>query len=224
MPVTLDGSNFGSVIAASLALSLTTTASSGIIVASCIGDDGGGGVGVPTATGLTFTLRQRFATTGSNFLVTFYAPYSSPFSGTITIPTFSGAVHLITATVFGISGTAGTFDPNASIPASGTSLGSPLTATTSTSGDFIFVTGQNNGVGWSGTNNGWTTLNTGSGEFVTMYQIGAAGTYTAALNPGDNLNNGTLIDALTPGASAVLFPPTFTQSPIPQVRNQVFGY
>ena len=143
MALSLDGSNFANANpSSSVVISLTTTAGSGVIVVSYIGNAAPASSNAVTASGLTFTQRGTTGNTGGDYLAEFTAPYTSNFSGNITV-TASSSTYL-TAVVFGIGGaaTSSYFDTNGSLPLDALSSNADSTGagpiSTTASHTFIF--------------------------------------------------------------------------------------
>lgn len=210
MPVALDGFVSNSVTSSPLTLSLTTTGGSGYIICEA-GFAGISSTGVPTATGLTFTQRLNLT---SN-LYEWYAPYSSNFSGTISIG-FSGG-GTCAGCAFGVSGATG-FDTNVSLPGTnstgGSSPGGAASGSTSGSNNFIFAIYTTGDIAGPGT--GWTCPNTPNTysnftmpeyKIVSSPQSSLVGTYTNTVNLG-------LFDSLVGASSSfVEFSQTFEPAP-----------
>lgn len=162
VPFALDG-NSGVVgeVGSSFVLPLTTANGSGVIV---VGGLSNSSIVSVTAAGLTFTQR---ATNPSPLVFEYTAPYTTNFSGNITVTTSSASGG--TGLAFGISGakTASYFDPNVSLPAL-SATASPIASTTNAN-DFIFALIKPNGA-TSTPGTGWTLLGSG-GFFTAQYQI-----------------------------------------------------
>lgn len=162
---------------------LTTTTGSGVIICALLVGGSASTSGIPTATGLTFTLR-KFQTSGAITVYIYTAPYTTNFSGTVTV-NITGGGAIIEACAFGIGGAATTssFDPNASVPNAVT--GTDPSVTTSNANDFLVAAEYT-------TSNG-PTAGTGFTEvipvtftqFMVQYRIvSATGSYTATLGSG----------------------------------------
>src|SRR5579863_4341310 len=83
------------------------------------GGDANGTVSIntPTASGLTFTLRQTTINGSGVRISTFTAPYTTNFSGAITVTcSGTGSILQIAALAIGNAPTSSPFDPNASVP------------------------------------------------------------------------------------------------------------
>jgi hypothetical protein len=212
MAVALDGANNGGTVSSSIVLSLTTTGGSGVVIVCSMFETGTGGSGTPTATGLTFVTRQGpFTCTSGYLLNTWVAPYSSNFSGNITIPTSNASTHQLYATVFGVSGTGGTFDAGG-VPVSNT--GGTLNFSVTTAGDFIFVSGSDGAGDNTHTAAGWTRINNivavGIQDVFYKNLPASSGAVSFQMDAGSNINDGVTGDALTPGGGAG---PTLTLMP-----------
>lgn len=186
--LSLDGKNSGSTTAASLNVSLTTTKWSGTIVAAIISN---AAVTSVTAGGLTFTLRATVNDGGSDFCTIYSAPYSSNFSGNITVNLASST--FVTMTAFGVGGASG-FDADASLPK--TAGGNFAAFNTSNARDFIYALSipTNSPPYTAGT--GWTLLN-GTNFQALEYQIvtttQAGLTPTLASSPNQHCSIGDAI-------------------------------
>jgi hypothetical protein len=162
--IALDGSGTTNSSLASFTIPLTTANGSGLIVVTV----GSNNSTIPTslvASGLTFTLRTTTANNGGVTNATFTAPYTSNFSGNITVNQ-GGVAAFTTATAFGISGvhTASPFDGSAVIGTTGT-----VAITTTHANTFIFAM-YGSAVASPGAGAGWTAINS-SNFFITEYQI-----------------------------------------------------
>src|SRR5271166_6369566 len=144
MALSLDGVGFTNATSTSVSVSLTTTAGSGVIVVSYIGNAAPASSNPVTASGLSFTQRGTTVSAGSNYLAIYTAPYSSNFSGTITV-TASTTTYL-TAVCWGVGGAATTsyFDTNVSLPFQSSSVVAAGPINTSNANDFIFAAAVNN--------------------------------------------------------------------------------
>lgn len=151
-------------------LSLTTAQPSGIIIAMVAPDEDTTGTGISfSATGLSFT--QRVGIAGSNTSLTYaWAPYTSPFSGSITVTKPSGYYAYA---VFGVgcAATTNPFDANASLPAISSS-GSAPSFSTSNANDFV--------LGATAGNTGDTTVDSGYTMIYGDVDIGGNSPFGAA--------------------------------------------
>lgn len=207
MSLALDGHVHGTLgTGNSFSVSLTTTGGSGQIVVAIATNNTS--VTSVTATGLTFL--QRKATTGGfgwNVLAEYVAPYTTNFSGNITI-TLSGT-QSCTVDAWGISGadttasvTSGNapFDANASMPYS-TTNNAVSGASTSTANDFIYAIVSSPSTDTAGT--GWTLIPGSGANYLTcQYQI-VSSTQTGlsgATGSGTGNDTGSILDAIR-GAS-----------------------
>lgn len=165
---------------------LTTTNGSGLIVVGVISN---GTVSSITGSGLTFTQRgTQLVATGGHVDV-FTAPYSTNFSGTITVNCNGSPI----AIAFGVSGvkTASPFDVNG--PQTNTTTNASIT--TANANDFVFAVMVTGGSMTAAAP--WITI-AGSSFAGAMYQIvSATGTYTSAEATG--ASSGTIIDAIQQG-------------------------
>jgi hypothetical protein len=195
--LSLDGSGEGTNNSTtSFTIPLTTTKAPGVIVVGF--SSGIDTVSSVTASGLTFTKRVGpVAGTGNN-LYEYAAPYSSNFSGNITIA--NSGTSFASGIAFGVSGAPSSsyFDPNVSLPATTTTAAAP-TGTTTTANDivFVFVSLMVNtvtpGSGWS------RVTGTDSTNYIlAQYQLPAsAGSYTGNVSVNSDIN-GSILDAIIP--------------------------
>jgi hypothetical protein len=168
MSLSLDGSIEGNnAAAASLVVSLTTTAGSGVIVVGVLNGNDSNTVTSVTASGLTFT--SRGTTTGGGDRITQYtAPYTTNFSGNITVNL--SASDYVTVIAFGVGGaaTSNYFDPNLASPVVGTAY--PGSITTTNANDFIYaIIGESTGGDAAGS--GYTRIGSSANYNCTEYQI-----------------------------------------------------
>lgn len=177
----LDGSAHLNNSTGTLALSLTTTKGSGQIIV-VVGTNAAS-INTPTATGLTFNLRKiNNGTTGFTAMSEYVAPYTTNFSGTITVTVASALFTTVDAFGIGNSNTTSgvgspPFDANASLPA--TSGSTTATGTTSNATDFVFAfCGLSTSTDTAGT--GWTLISgSGTSFMLTEWQIASAtGSFT----------------------------------------------
>lgn len=186
----LDGHASGNITTGTTAsLTLTTTQGSGTIIV-CAMTVAASFTGVPTATGLTFVSRGSVTSAGGVFLQAFEAPYSSNFSGTISITSASSGELDMRA--FGVANSSG-FDTGG--PQTASTFGTNASITTAHAADFVYFQAANGsgGVGGSWTNVDGTAL--GANNQCVGYQIvSATGTYTTAISGGTIL--GAIIDAV----------------------------
>lgn len=174
MALSLDGSNFGSNGSASqLIVSLTTSAGSGVIVMCCVENDGP--LTSVTAPSLTFALltNPQNSTNAGQFVEIWTAPYTSNFSGNITINSTGAA--FFTAVVFGIGGaaTSSYFDSNGSLPLANPNPAAEIgPASTSNAKDFIFGCALGSGSNSVDATN-WLPIQAGANAdfFLCGYQI-----------------------------------------------------
>lgn len=142
MALSLDGEGTANAGAGtSVSVPLTTTTGSGVIVVLYIGNAAPAASNPVTGAGLSFT--NRFSTSsGGNFFAEYTAPYTSNFSGNITVT--ASASTFLTSLAFGIGGaaTSSFFDANGSLP--GTAGSGNTTISTSNANDFIFGFNVNN--------------------------------------------------------------------------------
>lgn len=199
-PPALDGSSTISLETNNtpLSLNLTTTAAPGIIVVALISHNNVGSI-TCTASGLTFS--QRFYEPVSNTgEYVFSAPYSTNFSGTITV-TDPSASGFMAGMAFGVSSAVG-FDPNSSLPAVNTTSGQVSTApfSTTNSKDFLYLFGVAGNTGGNSPPTGWNLLPPSSAPgsyFDAYYQIVSStqSDVTVPLNSSYEYSF-TLVDAL----------------------------
>lgn len=201
MTLSLDTSNQVSSSSSPITIPITTTKGSGQIVV-CIAS-GAASVSSVAGAGLTFNQEKAGVTSGSWSLMDIYsAPYTTNFSGNITV-TLSAA-SFTTITVFAVGGADTTsnvnsppYDSNVSLPA--LSAAGAASGTTSNSTDFVFAFC---GTGSTDTATGaWTLMpNSGSNFVATLYQItSSTGTYTASTTGGVF---GSLVDAIVQASTA----------------------
>jgi hypothetical protein len=223
MTLALDGHGHGTLATGStFSVSLTTTGGSGQIVV-CIGTNNTTNPSITsvTAAGLTFLQRTNFFSgSGWTSMNTWVAPYTSNFSGSITIT--ANGTQAVTADVFGISGadttasvTAGSppFDSNAALPAHSAS-GNVTGQHTSSANTFIFsAVSVSAASDPGGAGAGWTALPGSNANFLLVqYQIVSStqtGLTSATATSADD--KGSILDAIIAGSgggggSPVLLP------------------
>jgi hypothetical protein len=183
MTLALDGTGSGVGSAP-----LTTANPPGLIFSALISNSG---IARPTATGLTF-VRRAIYTNGFNAEngAVFYAPYTTPFSGTITN---SNAVACIVWGVSGVYPGGSAFDPNATLPAI-SSQGFTFASTTNAN-DFIFGTADTGVSGNPAPGAGWTTIAAGT-EFIAEYQIVNVTQSNLTVTLSVGTPHGTILDAV----------------------------
>lgn len=120
-------------------LALTTGTSNGIIVVAGFGSSGNF-PNTPTASGLTFTLRDQ-ESNGSETVIYWTAPYTTSFSGNINISQSGSDFMSACAFAVGDGDQSTIWDSNASLPAAGPSFGEGGTFSTSNADDFVFIIG-----------------------------------------------------------------------------------
>lgn len=174
----------------------TTSAGSGVIIAGCATN--AASITSVTASGLTFTARKTLTpTNGPTVLAVYTAPYTSNFSGAVTMTQASaGPYGEIIVFAAGGADTAPGFDGNASVPGSSSSTTS--SETTSNANDFVYsVNGLNQATDTAGT--GWT-IAASANFLLAQYQIvSATGTFTSATATG-GATQGSIIDAIKQAA------------------------
>jgi hypothetical protein len=147
------------------------------------------GVSSVAAPGLTFTLRSSYTGgAGASVGAVFVAPYTSNFSGTVTVTLASSAFGV--ATVFAIGG-ATTGDAGAPVAKAS---GGAASLTTTNANDFVYASiSLPTSTGTQGA--GWTPLPGSNNNFMLIeYQIvSATGTFSGTLGTGTP--QGTIMDA-----------------------------
>jgi hypothetical protein len=181
-----DGSAVGanSSNASTTTPTLTTSNGSGIIY--CGAGTNATSVTSITATGLTFTQRSSISSFGFTILAGYSAPYSTNFSGTITVNVATANFTTIDCQAYsGVSG----FDGS---PATNTST--TATKTTSLNNDVVVaVNSLSSGSDTAGS--GWSLVGTSANFMLMEDQVNvSAGTYTSTT--GGGLTNGSIVDAL----------------------------
>jgi len=185
----LDGSNSAHVVSASsLGLTLTTTQGTGVIYVAA-NTNAVTTVTSVTGTGLTFAKRSSVTGTNGNIVELWAAPYSTNFSGTITVNW--GSAGFVTIAAAGAGNASGTFDSGG--PQTGTGVGG-ATITAAHQPDFVIFASTLGGAGTDTAGPTWTTVS-GTNSLLLAYQItSATGSFTAD-DAGANLIAGTVIDA-----------------------------
>jgi hypothetical protein len=173
--LSLDGSaSFGSASGISLTTgTVTTTAGSGLMI--CDVATNAASISSITGTGLTFTRRaQQTPTNGPTDIEEWSAPYTSNYSGAITINSSSATSTYIGGSCFGIgdAATTSSFDTNASLP--GKSSSGVAAISTSSAKDFIHaIIALSTTTGSAGS--GWTGIPGSGTDFVVVeYMIVSA--------------------------------------------------
>lgn len=173
MALSLDGhatANTGA--GTSVAPNLTTTAGSGVIVVLYVANAAPAASNPVTASGLVFGAPRISTNDGGDYFAEFTAPYTSNFSGSITVQAASSTY--LTALAFGIGGaaTSNYYDSNVSLPAVNNTGGTSISITTSNADDFIFGFG----VSPIGSGNPWIEIDTtaASNFCYAAYQIVSA--------------------------------------------------
>jgi len=199
MSLQLDGSATVNNSTGTVAVSLTTSNGSGVIVVSIVSNSAT--ITSVTATGLTFTSRSTANGSGV-YLYNYTAPYTSNFSGSITV--VMGAAQYTTVTAFGVSGaaTSNYFDPNASLPATSGNAAALPTISTSDANDFLFVNYEpSNGPPYTA-GSGWTLINGSLYQYV-AYKI-VSSTQSNLTPPlaasGGSVNTATVDAIISAGA------------------------
>ena len=174
---------------------LTTSNGSGQIVVA-IGANTATAITSVTATGLTFTARtSQLNTFGWGSLVEYVAPYTTNFSGVITI---NGAATPTSAIAQAYSGvpTSSPFDGS---PA--TSTNPPTTKTTTNANDVVISINGTSANDTAGT--GWTLVlaqNGNTNKLLMQDQIvSVTGNYTG--NTSGGFTNGNIVDAMIAAAT-----------------------
>jgi Spherulation-specific family 4 len=136
---TLDGSVSGQGLPGTVTASLTTSHSPDIVYV--IVAAAGATPNIPTASGLTFTLRKSTTAPSGPTVSTFYAIANSPLSSESITATAGGSTTEIQIIAFGISGAEASapFDTNVAVPssASGSSVIASVTISTNNANDFV---------------------------------------------------------------------------------------
>jgi hypothetical protein len=198
MALALDGSGQGvNASGGNFTIPLTTTGGSGVIVVVGVAAADPQVVSSVTAAGLTFTQRITFDSGTNNY--SFVAPYTSNFSGNITVAIGNDEIQFSSGIAFGISGAPASsyFDTNGSLPAQATLAA--VSGTTSEPNDFVFCfysTNDNTVTQGSG----WTLIQDSSNYVLAQYQIGGTpGTFTGNISDNTKINAG-LMDAIIAGS------------------------
>ncbi len=193
-PLALDGHVSANTSVQSNPVTLTTTGGSGVIIVGVISN--ATSVTSVTAVGLTFTARGDGG--GTTLVKTYSAPYTTNFSGTITVLVDSDAFTTVTA--FGISGakTSNFFDPNLASPAQSDVVYPPVTTTNAN--DFIFVCAAPADSPDYTAGAGWTLID-GTNFSFTEYQIVSAtqANLTPTQGGGNTDTHGAITDAIVRG-------------------------
>jgi hypothetical protein len=182
-PVTATGSG-----ATTTLPGFSTAAGSGEIVVAIITN--AASVTSVTAPGLTFTLRSSYTGgAGASVGAVFTAPYTSNFSGTVTVTVASSS--FAQATVFAI-GSATTGDTGGPVAKPS---GGAASITTTNANDFVFASmALSTSTGTVGA--GWTQIANANFMLVEFQIVSSTGTFTGTLGTGTP--QGTIIDAWHP--------------------------
>lgn len=170
---------------------LTTSGGSGQIVVG-IGANASTAITSVTATGLTFTARTtQLNTFGWGSLVEYIAPYTTNFSGVITV---NGAATPTSAIAQAYTGTLTSSAFDSAAPQ--TSTNPPTSITTTNANDVVISINGCSANDTAGT--GWTLVlaqNTNTNKLLMQDQIvSATGTFTG--NTSGGFTNGNIIDAI----------------------------
>lgn len=179
----------------------TTTAGSGEIVV-CILSNAASVVSV-TATGLTFTARNAYSG-GFGFSIgaVYTAPYTTNFSGTITVTLASATGGRGVVFAVGGANTSTPFDSGG--PQNNNGTGAP-SITTTNANDFVY-TSTNTSLTTTTAGTGWTLISSAGGMLVEYQIVSATGTYTTTI--GGGTLQGSIIDAIVQGVivpTSILF-------------------
>lgn len=207
MSLALDGSAHGGGSSANSASTgtLTTSAGSGVIVAMVLfANNGGATVSSVTATGLTFTARPGGTyTNASNTVVEYTAPYTTNFSGAVTV-NLTGGPAFLSILAFGVGGAATNsfFDANGAVPAIKSTTNAVSAAiSTNNANDFLYLLtlpGSGSDTFTDSQSANWTVIY----EDASTLFLGAAYRIVSATVSGltvtDNTNAmvGSLVDAI----------------------------
>ncbi len=184
----------------SQSVTLTTAGGSGVIIVMV--ETGGLDLpNTPTATGLTFTQRAQVALSTAGNLTEYQAPYTTDFSGTISVTT-GGAGQFVGVVTTGISGaaTSSSYDSGGPQTASGN-----VSETTTNANDFVFCgyasTGQD-----PTSSSPWTSLFALNQNFLNFQSqiVSATGTYSPTLTTGGPALAGIIDAAIQAGSGDIL--------------------
>lgn len=180
---------------------LTTSNGSGEIVVA-IGSNAASITSV-TAVGLTFTLRAGpVSTFGWNIMSEYVAPYTTNFSGVITVVVVSAAATSVIAQAYSGVPTSAPFDGTAA-----TSTNPPASKTTTNANDVVIsINSLSSSAGSAGS--GWTLV--ANPAFLLMQDqiVSSTGTFTG--NDSGSLTNGNIVDAMVAAAGGAVHTPTLT--------------
>ena len=189
--LSLDGSNHNAGSGATVVVSLTTTTGSGVIVVAA--NTNAASVSNVTAAGLSFVQRTSITGISGTTITNWTAPYSSNFSGNITVTPASSAFTAVTA--FGIGGAPSTsyFDPNGSLPVEST--GTILSITTSNANDFIFANYATSNAS-STAGSGFAAISAAANFQLVEYVIVSTTQSGLSAGMGGSTPNGGILDAI----------------------------
>lgn len=175
---------------------LTTSAGFGQIVVAIATN--AASVSSVTATGLVFTQRGAGWTSGFGTATgqEWVAPYTSNFSGVITITLSSNVYGQACAWAIGGANTNTPFDSNVSLPA--ISASSTATGTTSNANDFVYAIAASTSTDTPGA--GWTLVASASSLTVEYQIVSATGSFTSNTGSGPV---GSIVDAIIQGSSPI---------------------
>lgn len=203
----LDGSAQGSTVVAGTTVSVTlsTTSSNDKIVVSVLYNSVNTAFpvfAISDTAGLTWGSVRGFAVSGINNafgLLEYVATSASPLTNDVITVTISATTYTFAvASAFGISG-ANTFDANGSLPSTLAGIGTsdPVTYSTSSANDFIFVLFRMNSQTNPTAGAGWTQIIGANFQLLEYKKVTAAQTtQTATIATGVGDANGGIVDAI----------------------------
>jgi hypothetical protein len=198
-PPSLDGTpvstNSGGSSGVQTSPTITTTGSAGILVTGVFNNSGGSVSSVVSSPALTWTQRGTGCDNGTRRTTIYTAPYTSSFSGTVTV-TISPS-QFVDINVFAVKGSAASpFDANGPVCATPGGGANGASMTTATNHVFVFCNMGLAGGGYTA-GTGWTTIAGTSGFQAVEYQTASGGgSFTCTVAGGGSVDAGT-IDAFT---------------------------